>query len=297
MLKFNLSVGSKDVEVTIPSHLELTESDLRGYKPFVEWLTTVEASLQLQETNEKHQFHQKSKQYTLRSILLQSVDWWPTKTGKRIGFLKFDTIMNNEEDSTLPGTIFMRGGSIAVLMIIIPEDSSSDRYVVMTQQPRVPAGSLSFYEIPAGMIDNENNIRIAAAKEIKEETGLDVPTSELKNLTRIALELAKNSEGHLQKAMYPSPGGCDEFITLFAWEKKMAQMDINELKDKLTGVDNEQIRVKLVPYDEVWREGARDAKTLGAWALYEGIKRNTSSGDIGGIDDFDDDDENEEEEI
>lgn len=280
MIKFNVSHRGQDVEVTIPDHVSLTQDQLLNYIPFKEWLKTTGKTLDLQETDKDHRFHKEKKRFRLRSILIESVNWW----GPRIGFIKMDTtITNGESDRALPGTIFMRGGSVAVLIIIIPDDdiASDDeddeekdqRLVVMTQQPRVPAGSLSFYEIPAGMIDDAGTFGGAAIKEVKEETGLDLPVTEMVDLTGRALKSAKSSEMHLQRAMYPSPGGSDEYIALFAWEKRMSRMDINDLQDKLTGVDNEQITVKLVKYNEVWREGARDAKTLGAWALYEGLQR------------------------
>lgn len=275
MSKFHLSGRSQHVEVEVPSHVDLTEEQLLKYKPFAEWIKTTEDSLQLQETDAKHRFHQEEKRYHLRRISIQSVDWWPTKTGRRIGFLKFDTKMSNDEhpEKFLPGTTFMRGGSVAVLIIIIDTADETQRWVVMTQQPRVPAGSLNFYEIPAGMIDDAKTFKGAAIQEVEEETGLQLHLSEMIDLTATALESAKSSESHLKPAMYPSPGGSDEYIALFAWEKYMDTMDINDLRDQCRGVDNEQIMVKLVQYDEVWREGARDAKTLAAWALYEGIQR------------------------
>lgn len=33
------------------------------------------------------------------------------------------------------------------------------------------------------------------------------------------------------------------------------------------------ITLRVVGYEDLWREGARDAKTLAAWALYEGLNR------------------------
>lgn len=108
------------------------------------------------------------------------------------------------------------------------------------------------------MLDDTPTLQGAAAKEILEETGLTVPKHELINMTELALKGAQSAETHLRRAMYPSPGGSDEFIALYLWEKTMHRMEIEELKDRLAGVEGEFITVKLVPYQELWREGARE---------------------------------------
>jgi ADP-sugar diphosphatase len=166
-----------------------------------------------------------------------------------------------------------------VLMILRPTDDPDERYVVMTEQPRIPAGCLRFMEIPAGMIDGDKKLAGKAAKEIKEETGLTILEDDLVNMTELALKSAEVNK-NLQAGMYPSPGGSDEYIPLFLWEKLMSRMNIEDLKDKLTGErwQDEMITLKLVKYEELWKEGARDAKTLdaktlAAWALYEGLRR------------------------
>ncbi|RMZ76939.1 hypothetical protein DV737_g4594, partial [Chaetothyriales sp. CBS 132003] len=92
---------------------------------------------------------------------------------------------------------------------------------------------LTFYEIPAGMIDDAGTFAGAAANELREETGLIVPEHELRDLTKLALKDAKSSERHLQNAVYPSPGGCDEYIALFFWEKTMSRIELNELRDRI----------------------------------------------------------------
>ncbi|KIX99637.1 uncharacterized protein Z520_04271 [Fonsecaea multimorphosa CBS 102226] len=265
------ALGEPPVKVTLPGNL--TQEQLLGFKPFKVWLETLRKSLQLQ-SDRSHAFHEPRERYHLRSINVQSVDFFGER---RIGFIKMETVVQNKNDGKpLPGIVFLRGGSVAILMILRPEGDDYDndeRYVIMTQQPRIPAGSLTFFEIPAGMIDDAGTFAGAAANELWEETGLTVPMHELRNLTKIALKDAKGSEDHLQKAMYPSPGGCDEYIALFLWERTMPRIEINELRDKLSGTDREKITVKLVKYEELWREGARDAKTLAAWALYEGLTR------------------------
>ncbi|RMZ89718.1 hypothetical protein DV736_g3056, partial [Chaetothyriales sp. CBS 134916] len=261
--------GEPTVEVTIPSTLE--PEQLLKFKAFEVWLKTLRQSFRLQ-SEKTHAFHRRRERYYLRSINVQSVDIFG---GKRIGFIKMETVVRNEtDDQPLPGIVFLRGGSVAILMILRPDDDENDeRYVIMVQQPRIPAGSLAFYEIPAGMIDDAGTFAGAAANELREETGLTIPEHELRDLTKLALKDAKSSESHLQKAMYPSPGACDEYIALFFWERTMPRVELNELRDRISGTEREKITIKLVKYDELWREGARDAKTLAAWALYEGLRR------------------------
>jgi ADP-sugar diphosphatase len=188
---------------------------------------------------------------------------------------KLNAEVMNDKGHYLPGVAYLRGGSVAMLMILRPSDSNSERWVVMTEQPRIPAGSLKFWEIPAGMIDDKTkNFVGKAAEEIEEETGLVVPQRELIDLTKLALEETDVEEG-LQPAMYPSPGGCDEYIAIFLWEKVLDRQEIEDLKGKLTGLrtQGEKIKVRILDYEKLWKVGVRDAKTLAAWSLYEALKR------------------------
>ncbi|KIW89482.1 uncharacterized protein Z519_09638 [Cladophialophora bantiana CBS 173.52] len=270
MVTFILPKVSPSVEVTIPANI--TQDQLLAFRPFKDWLATLQKSIKVQKSEAMHAFYDKKDPYQLRSINVHSVEWF----GPRIGFILMETVVQNAADPRpLPGVVFLRGGSVAILMIVRPEGDSDERFVVMTQQPRIPAGSLTFYEIPAGMIDESGTFVGAAANEIREETGWKVPQGELVDMTEMALRNSTGIESHLQKAMYPSPGGCDEFIALFLWERTMSRKELAELRGRLTGnpKEREKIKVKLVEYKELWREGARDAKTLGAWALYEGLTR------------------------
>lgn len=203
-------------------------------------------------------------------MTVQSVDYFGPE---KIGFVKISADVRNSKGEYLPGIAFLRGGSVAMLMILRPSDSKNERWVVMTEQARIPAGSLRFMEIPAGMMDS-GTFAGAAAKEIKEETDLEVKEKELIDLTQLALAEAGVSES-LQQAMYPSPGGSDEYIAIFLWEKVLDRQEIEDLRDKLTGLRQrgEKITVKLLNYEDLWKVGARDAKTLAAWSLYEALKR------------------------
>ena len=70
-----------------------------------------------------------------------------------------------------------------MLLILQPNDVSScsedEKHVILTLQPRVPAGSLSLAELPAGMLDDAGTFAGGAAKEIEEETGLQASANEL----------------------------------------------------------------------------------------------------------------------
>lgn len=126
------------------------------------------------------------------------------------------------------------------------------------------------------MLDDNGTFAGGAAKEIQEETGLSIPQNELIDMTSLALQSVDEPEDGetLQKAVYPSAGGSDEFIPFFLCQKRMSRSDIEGLQGRLTGLrqDGEKITLKLVPLEDLWKEGLRDGKTLAAWALYKGLQ-------------------------
>jgi 8-oxo-dGTP pyrophosphatase MutT (NUDIX family) len=204
--------------VTVNLARKITKEKLLQFPAFRTWKDTLQKNLDLQYTDKNHAFY--DDPFDLKSIEIQSVDYFsPTK----LGFVKLIAeIRNQSNDKKLPGIAFLRGGSVAVLMVLRPVDSRDERWVVMTEQPRVPAGSLQFVEIPAGMLDNAGDFGGQAAKEIEEETGFKLPKSELIDLTKLALSQSTSEGECLQDAMYPSPGGSDEFIPIFLWEKVLS---------------------------------------------------------------------------
>lgn len=155
----------------------------------------------------------------------------------------------------------------------VPDSSDRERYAVLTVQPRVPAGSLALVELPAGMVDDGTFVG-AAAKEIQEELGVEIKEGELKCLSDMARPEEDGAE-ELPLAMYPSPGGCDEHVTIFMHERKVPRSQLKEWTGKLTGLRDhgEKITLKLVPLRDLWREGSRDGKCLAALALWENLRR------------------------
>ena len=260
------AIGALSYKDREPEHILISEEQLLQFPAFQTWLVTLQLSLGLQK-QDTHRFHRDP--YQLKEIVIQSVDFF----GPRLGFVKLLADIRNSGRIALPGIALLRGGSVAILMILRPRDARDERWVVTTLQPRMSSGSLSFIEIPTGMLD-DGTFSGAAAIEIEEETGLRIQATELIDMTSLALEDSQTPE-KLQTAMYTTPGGLDEYVALLLWEKILDRQEIEDLKSKLceTRAQGEIIAIRLCDYEELWREGARDAKTLAAWALYEVLKR------------------------
>lgn len=126
-----------------------------------------------------------------------------------------------------------------------------------------------------------SSFRGTAAAEIREEAHLTVREDELINMSELALSPAPSQpqtpstqSETIETAMYPSVGACDEFIPLFLCQKRLTRRHMEWLKGKATGLrdEGENITLRLVRLEEAWKVGGRDAKTLAALALYNGLK-------------------------
>jgi ADP-sugar diphosphatase len=211
------------------------------------WIHTLTTNLSLQYTDPHHSFH--STPYVLRSITVQSLDRFGPHSTSRIGFIKLQTLISNDLSENLPGAVFLRGASVAMLVILQPDDvpqgSEEEKHVLLTLQPRVAVGSLGFCELPAGMVD-DGTFKGAAAKEIEEELGLRIEEDDLVNLNELALEDEGEGEREgLSKAMYPSAGACDECISIFMHEKRVPRDQLKEWTGKLTGLREEGEKVRV----------------------------------------------------
>lgn len=188
-----------------------------------------------------------------------------------LGFVKFKVAIkapdarNPGSKMNVPGIIFMRSPSVAILPVFSVE-GDDDKYTLITVQARAPVGIARFQEIPAGMMDGANKFVGVAIKEFKEEIGIDVDPAEMVCLTDFAFK-------GLHAGMYPSAGGCNEFLKIFMWRKLFTSAEFNALKNKVTATVNgeekegEQIKVRVIRLEDLHWE-APDAKALSALALY-----------------------------
>jgi ADP-ribose pyrophosphatase len=121
--------------------------------------------------------------------------------------------------------------------VILPVDDQGR--ILLVRQFRLPANSF-MYEIPAGKVDDGENVFEAAQRELSEETGLTAKSWK---------ELV---------SFYPSPGYVEEKMTIFV-AKDLTQ-------GKAHNMDDERIDVRWFTPEELW-EGIQkgeimDAKTL-----------------------------------
>ncbi|KAL8738714.1 MAG: hypothetical protein Q9181_000536 [Wetmoreana brouardii] len=265
---------NSDPKVSVNLTSNLSQEQLLSFPAFKTWISTLQHSLSLQQ-DKSHPFYTTS--YKLRKIDVQSVDFFG---GQRLGFVKLQVEVSNEDGEKLPGSVFLRGGSVGMMLILQPDDApentEDEKQVILTVQPRIPAGSLAFAELPAGMLDDSGTFAGGAAKEVAEETGLEIPAEELLNMTELAAPRpSSGTDEHLQQAVYPSPGGSDEFIPIFLWQKRVPRSQLKDWQGKLTGLreHGEKITLMLCPLDQLWKHGGRDGKTLAGWALYQGLRQ------------------------
>ena len=182
------------------------------------------------------------EELVVSKVVVQSIDLF----GPRIGFLKFKAEATTRDGKPVPGIVFMRGGAVAIFIIITCKESKK-QYTMLTVQPRVPVGKAAMYELPAGMLDNSGDFVGMAAKELEEETSLKVQKKDLIDLTEKAF-------GSGCSGIYPSAGGCDEYLRIFLYRTTMSPEEISSLHDKCTGVleEGETIKLKVIPIDDLW---------------------------------------------
>lgn len=99
-----------DTNLNINSTPDLTRDDLLSFPAFKIWISTLQRSLAQQE-NPSHEFH--GDPYILRKIDIQSVDRFG---GGRLGFVKLKADVSNSSGEKLPGSVFLRGGSVGMLV-------------------------------------------------------------------------------------------------------------------------------------------------------------------------------------
>lgn len=228
-----MSAGTLTInQIIVPVFIEVPINiDLAiNFLPFKTWVSNVDPNINISK------------------IVIQSIDMF----GSRIGFMKYQ-VFGKVNGIPLPGVVFSRGNSVAVLPVL-KSMTSSQRYVICTEQYRMPAGR-KMIEIPAGMMDQNGSFVGVAAKEMEEETGIIMKQTDLIELT--------------SDLVYPSIGGCDEGMKIMYYTKDVSDEDLIKLNGKITGCtdENEVIQLKLIKYEDLHL--ISDMKAMTAMLLLE----------------------------
>lgn len=242
MREATISVGLQEIPVFIAdtTYSEDRDEQVLQFPPFRRWI----------ERNVRF--------LTIKSITVQSVDFF----GPRVGFMKVKGDFLNSQGKPVPGIALLTGGTIVLLVILSCEDVD---YVVLVEQTRSAIGSPAFLELPAGMVDN-HTFGGAAAKEIKEETGLEFQEEEMVDLTVLLY-------GDNDPYIYFSPGRTDEEGKVYHVRRTITRDEMSRVRGRIAGnlEEHERTFVHLVPFKQVVR-ATRDAKTLFSLALYRQAK-------------------------
>ena len=119
MSSFDLPNSNPTVLVKLPP--EVSKDQLLSFPAFKTWIRTLQRSLSLQK-NILHAFH--DTPYKLRGIDVQAVDFFG---GGRLGFVKLKAEVSNDNGEKLPGSVFLRGGSVCMMVrdLKLPEAHSN----------------------------------------------------------------------------------------------------------------------------------------------------------------------------
>ena len=101
---------------------DLSKDQLLSFPAFKTWISTLQHSLSLQKRT-SHPFS--SSPYILKKIDIQSVDFF---SGGRLGFIKLKAEVSNDNGEKLPGSVLLRGGSVAMMVFTLP----SHRFVPLS---------------------------------------------------------------------------------------------------------------------------------------------------------------------
>lgn len=96
----------------VPVHLtsDLTKEQLLSFPAFKTWISTLQHSLSTQ-SQKSHTFY--DAPYILRKIDIQATDFFG---GQRVGFIKLKADVSNKDGEKLPGSVFLRGGSVGMMV-------------------------------------------------------------------------------------------------------------------------------------------------------------------------------------
>lgn len=131
---------------------------------------------------------------------------------------------------------FFNGKEDKVDAVVILAYHKEEKKLVAIRQFRIPLNNY-VYELPAGLIDNNDDIISTVKRELKEETGLDLE------------EVIENKMG---QKLYLSPGMTDESVSLVycTCSGKVSDENLEEDEDIETILLSKEDAIKIINSDE-----------------------------------------------
>ncbi|WP_247231617.1 NUDIX hydrolase [Telluribacter sp. SYSU D00476] len=187
---------------------------------------------------DSHKYNLWKNKLTTNGLDVHRVDeLYSRRNGKgEILFSLLYTDATTPEGDKIPPICFLKGEVVSVLVCFI-EKETRQKYLLLVKQRRICDGSHT-YEHPAGMLDSESDAAAVAAREVWEETGIEVRKEDLTRL---------NSD-----PCYPSTGTSDEAMYFFYCELELTAEQIATYHDQAQGVasDFERITTHVAPFVE-----------------------------------------------
>jgi ADP-sugar diphosphatase len=180
---------------------------------------------------------------------IQPMNIMHRKNGELL-FALLDARISSPEGHLLPNIVFVRGDACLVVTLVRNRTTGEERFL-MIRQRRTGNGCLSL-EFPAGMLDSEvANPLGVAARELHEETGIDVSESDLFPI--------------FDKKLYSSAGASDEAIFYYGCIKEYDDDPFKALSGRLRDNpdENEHISVVLMSREEAEKEATSLQAILG----------------------------------
>lgn len=225
-----MTIGGKSVPIT-SEVTNITINDVINSIPFQSWIKEID-------------IHVTNSLFEIHSICIQSVDMF----GPNVGFVKFK-VNATRNGRMVPGIVFMRGNSVAVLPIIKTGDKY---YTILCEQLRIPAAG-PLVEICAGMQDG-NSLKGAAVNELQEELEIKINAAQLIDVCEFL--------GANNGLMYLTPGGSDEAMRFYVFVHSMSLEKLNAKRGKVTGIGSESIKLVVKEFNYALLEDIRDLKSM-----------------------------------
>lgn len=151
---------------------------------------------------------------------------------------------------------FVKGEVVMVLTCLIDRDTR-EKYLLLVRQRRICDGSY-MYEHPAGMVDGADTPLAVAVREVREETGLDIPSEKIIPLNG--------------QPLYPSSGTSDEAMYFFYTELELSREEIFAYDAVHTGHDHDEfILTAVVPFAQARKLITNSQAQLNIYMYLEAI--------------------------